>query len=224
MQEADRMAIAQNQRDRFVPHSPPGRWDWCPKCGRWSPPGECPHCQKREKRLQMMQSHMGEYLESWLAGIKDRDEFLLEGYRARRERLLREGDFWGLLAMEQAEEEFVAGLEGGARMEPQKKSILLYLDMLPMLESLPPASCGKVVVALLRYASTGQMPQGFRGAEKMALDFIRAQVDRDMEKYRHRCETNRKNALRRSRKQTSFDLEEYEQATGYTEEACKRRK
>lgn len=104
-------------------------------------------------------------------------------------------------------------------MEQQKKSILLYLDMLPMLESLAPASCGKVVVALLRYASTGQLPEGFRGAEKMALDFIRAQVDRDTEKYRKRCEANRKNALRRSQKQAqatpSFDLDEYERTTGY---------
>ena len=64
-------------------------------------------------------------------------------------------------------------------MEMQKKSILLYLDMLPMLESLPPASCGKVVLALLRYASDGKVPKGFRGAEKMALEFIRAQIDRD---------------------------------------------
>lgn len=85
-------------------------------------------------------------------------------------------------------------------MEMQKKSILLYLDMLPMLESLPPASCGKVVLALLRYASDGQAPKGFRGAEKIALEFIRAQIDRDTEKYRLRCEANRKNALRRVQK------------------------
>lgn len=85
-------------------------------------------------------------------------------------------------------------------MEMQKKSILLYLDMLPMLESLPPASCGKVVLALLRYASDGKVPKGFRGAEKMALEFIRAQIDRDTEKYRLRCESNRKNALRRVQK------------------------
>lgn len=85
-------------------------------------------------------------------------------------------------------------------MEMQKKSILLYLDMLPMLESLPPASCGKVVLALLRYAADGKPPKGFRGAEKMALEFIRAQIDRDTEKYRLRCEANRKNALRRVQK------------------------
>lgn len=107
MQEADRMAIAQNQRDLFVPNYPPGRWEWCQKCGAWSPPGDCPRCLKREERLQMLQPYLGKYLEIWLEGLKDRTGFLLEGYQARRDRLLREGDLRGLLAMEQAEEEFV---------------------------------------------------------------------------------------------------------------------
>lgn len=113
MKERERMTAAQIQRDGYVPYSPPGRWDWCPRCGGWTPPGECPHCRRREERLRVIRPRLGEYLAEWLAGIRDPVGFLLEGYRARRERYLREGNFLGLLAMEQAEEEFAAQWKKG---------------------------------------------------------------------------------------------------------------
>lgn len=112
------MAEAQNQWDAFVPYDPPGRWDWCPQCGMWRPPGECPGCQKREERLRLIRPYLQEYLEAWLKGIQDPVGFLLEGYRARRERLLQEGNIQGLLAMEQAEEEFAASVEKRTGEQP----------------------------------------------------------------------------------------------------------
>ena len=80
----------------------------------------------------------------------------------------------------------------------KKKSILLYLDMLPMLEELKPAGCGRVVLALLRYASEGT-EANLRGCEHMAYSFIRSQLDRDAEKYKLRCERNRTNGHRGGR-------------------------
>ena len=80
----------------------------------------------------------------------------------------------------------------------KKKSILLYLDMLPMLEELKPAGCGRVVLALLRYSSEGAEAH-LRGCEHMAYSFIRSQLDRDAEKYELRCERNRTNGHRGGR-------------------------
>lgn len=114
MTEWEKMASAQLSRDDFVPWSPPGKMDWCPQCGAWSLLGECEACRRREEVLRVIRPHMEEYLEHWLAGIHDRTGFLLEGYRARRQRCLREGDLAGLLAMEQAEREFAESLPKGA--------------------------------------------------------------------------------------------------------------
>lgn len=99
MIEREKMAVAQISRDDFVPGSLPG---------------ECQACRRREEVLRVIRPHMGEYLENWLEGIGDRTGFLLEGYRARRQRYLREGNQLGLLAMEQAEREFVESLPKGA--------------------------------------------------------------------------------------------------------------
>ena len=103
MIEREKMAVAQISRDDFVPGSPPGKMGWCPQCGAWSLPGECQACRRREEVLRVIRPHMGEYLETWL-----------EGYRARRQRYLREGNQLGLLAMEQAEREFAESLPKGA--------------------------------------------------------------------------------------------------------------
>ncbi len=80
----------------------------------------------------------------------------------------------------------------------KKKSILLYLDMLPMLEELKPAGCGRVILALLRYASEGTEAH-LRGCEHLAYSFIRSQLDRDAEKYKLRCEQNRINGAQGGR-------------------------
>lgn len=114
MIEREKMAVAQISRDDFVPGSPPGKMGWCPQCGAWSLPGECQACRRREEVLRVIRPHMGESLETWLEGIGDRTGFLLEGYRARRQRYLREGNQLGLLAMEQAEREFAESLPKGA--------------------------------------------------------------------------------------------------------------
>lgn len=114
MTEETKMAAAQLSRDAFVPWNPPGKMGWCPQCGAWSSPGECEACRRREEVLRVIRPHIGEYLENWLEGIRDRTGFLLEGYRARRRRFLQEGDLMGLLAMEQAEREFAESLLKGA--------------------------------------------------------------------------------------------------------------
>ena len=83
-------------------------------------------------------------------------------------------------------------------MKAKPKNILLYLDSLPALEQLSPESCGRVVVALLRYARDGEEASGLEETESLMFSILKSQVDRDREKYQKRCEKNRKNAFKRS--------------------------
>ena len=83
-------------------------------------------------------------------------------------------------------------------MKAKPKNILLYLDSLPALDQLSPESCGRVVVALLRYARDGEEASGLEETESLMFSILKSQVDRDREKYQKRCEKNRKNAFKRS--------------------------
>lgn len=78
-------------------------------------------------------------------------------------------------------------------MKAKPKNILLYLDSLPALEQLSPESCGRVVVALLRYARDGEEASGLEETEKLMFSILKSQVDRDREKYEKQCQRNRKN-------------------------------
>jgi hypothetical protein len=91
------------------------------------------------------------------------------------------------------------GKREGPYMNTDKKSILLYIDSLPQLELLSEAACGRILLALLRYSKTGEMPSNMKGAEAMAFGFIRAQVDRDWEKYEEVCRVNRENGRKGGR-------------------------
>lgn len=104
-------------------------------------------------------------------------------------------------------------------MAEKKKSMLLYLDMCPMLEQLGEAGCGRVVLALLHYSQSGEPAQGLNPVEEMAFSFIRAQVDRDMEKYRKRCEQNREIARNHWEKKRAQKSEECERMRTHPNDA-----
>lgn len=104
-------------------------------------------------------------------------------------------------------------------MAEKKKSMLLYLDMCPMLEQLGEAGCGRVVLALLHYSQSGEPAQGLNPVEEMAFSFIRAQVDRDMEKYRKRCEQNREIARNQWEKKRAQKSEECERIRTHPNDA-----
>ncbi len=98
-------------------------------------------------------------------------------------------------------------------MKAKPKNILLYLDSLPALEQLAPESCGRVVVALLRYARDGVEDNGLNTMEKLMFAVLKSQVDRDLEKYQKRCQRNQKNGAehkKRNAKPTGFQEENIE--------------
>lgn len=81
----------------------------------------------------------------------------------------------------------------------RSKSFLFYLDWRQHLEILTDAERGRLISALLDYAETGALPDGMSGAAGMAFSFMRAQLDRDREKYEARCKVNHDNGLKGGR-------------------------
>lgn len=81
----------------------------------------------------------------------------------------------------------------------RSKSFLFYLDWHQHLEMLTDAERGRLLSALLDYAETDVLPDGMSGAAGMAFSFMRAQLDRDREKYEARCKANHDNGLKGGR-------------------------
>ena len=79
------------------------------------------------------------------------------------------------------------------------KSFLFYLDWRQQLEMLTDEERGRLLLALLDYEETGALPDRMSGAIGMAFSFMRAQLDRDREKYEARCKANRENGLKGGR-------------------------
>lgn len=63
-----------------------------------------------------------------------------------------------------------------------KKGFIVYVDYEQHLKLLTDEENGKLFMALIKYASCGELPD-FDGALKMAFSFMRMQLDRDNEKY-----------------------------------------
>lgn len=80
----------------------------------------------------------------------------------------------------------------------EKKSFLVYMDYKQHLQLLSDEERGKLFMALFDYASLGETPK-FDGMLKMAFSFIKAQMDRDAEKYEAICERNRANGIKGGR-------------------------
>jgi hypothetical protein len=86
-----------------------------------------------------------------------------------------------------------------------RNGIILYLDQREPLRALPEASVGRLILAALDYAATGEEP-AFTGEERLAWLFLRQAVDRDGERYEQRCEKARRAARSRwSAMQTHAD-------------------
>ena len=105
-------------------------------------------------------------------------------------------------------------------INPEKKSMLFYLDYRQHLELLSNADCGALVKALLRYAVGEKVPE-LRGAAAMAFSFMRAQLDRDNAQYEAQCERAREAGRKggRPRKQRESDSGEELIAEPGSEEA-----
>ena len=67
-------------------------------------------------------------------------------------------------------------------MANEKKSFMLYYDYREQLALLTDEERGRLLMAILDYGETGAVPE-LEGATRMAFSFIRAQMDRDAEKW-----------------------------------------
>lgn len=70
-----------------------------------------------------------------------------------------------------------------------------YHSMLGAMRKLSDAECGRLFRALLAYSS-GEQLDNLQGREELLFDVFSQQIDRDAEKYKAKCDTNRSNRKR----------------------------
>ncbi len=76
--------------------------------------------------------------------------------------------------------------------------VCLYARYLQTLEPYTDAERGRIMTAMLTYATTGKAPT-FEGNERFIWPTIQAQIDRDEQAYQDRCEKNRVNGVKGGR-------------------------
>ena len=87
--------------------------------------------------------------------------------------------------------------------------VCMYKDYLQTLEPFTDEERGRLFMALLRYLNLGEEPE-FTGNERYIWPTLAAQLQRDQEAYRERCERNRRNGTKggRPKKEEPICLEE----------------
>ena len=95
-----------------------------------------------------------------------------------------------------------------------KRSFLLYLDYKEQFDLLNDEQLGQLLRVIMEYEETGNVPK-IDGMIKMAFSFIKAQLDRDQEKYEEKCQKNRENGSRggRPKKEETEEENEKEEKT-----------
>lgn len=79
-----------------------------------------------------------------------------------------------------------------------KYSFMFYYDWEPYLKMLPnDAARGRMLMAILEYASKGKMLSTNDPVEKLLFAFCKNAIDRDQKKYEQRCMQNAENANKR---------------------------
>ena len=104
-----------------------------------------------------------------------------------------------------------------------KAYISLYYSYREQLEILPDDERGRLIIALLDYAENGTIPT-LEGASNMAFAFIKAQIDRDTEKYNERCQKNRDNIRKRWNPENTNEYDGIQSYTKHTKEKEKEKK
>ena len=95
-------------------------------------------------------------------------------------------------------------------MDKEKISFLMYLDYEEHFKLMTDEQLGQLLRAIMEYEKTRQVPQ-LDGMVKMAFSFIKAQLDRDREKYEEKCAKNKENGKRGGRpKKNQTDIEKTE--------------
>lgn len=81
------------------------------------------------------------------------------------------------------------------------KAFNIYFDTFEHIEMLTMEQRGELLTALYEYAISEKSTEFDNGMLRMAFSFMRAQISRDFEKYREKCETNRACVLKRYEKE-----------------------
>ena len=79
------------------------------------------------------------------------------------------------------------------------KAFNIYFDTFEHIEMLTMEQRGELFTALYEYAINERATEFDNGMVRMAFSFMKAQIARDFEKYREKCEANRANASGRKR-------------------------
>lgn len=81
-----------------------------------------------------------------------------------------------------------------------KKSFVFYTEYREHLEMLPPEQIGELMLALIDYQETGEVPDLPKGsALAMCFSFIKKRMDKDNIKYEEKCERNKENGKKGGR-------------------------
>jgi hypothetical protein len=83
-------------------------------------------------------------------------------------------------------------------MGNEKNSFLIYLDYEEHFNLMTNEQLGQLIRAIIEYEKTRVVPK-LEGIVKMAFSFIKAQLDRDREKYEEKCSKNRENGKKGGR-------------------------
>lgn len=79
-----------------------------------------------------------------------------------------------------------------------KVSFLIYLEYEEHFNLLTDKQLGQLIRAIMEYEKTRVEPK-LSGTVKMAFSFIKAQLDRDREKYESKCAKNKENGAKGGR-------------------------
>lgn len=93
-----------------------------------------------------------------------------------------------------------------------KKSFVFYTEYREHLEMLPPEQIGELMLALIDYQETGEVPDLPKGsALAMCFSFIKKRMDKDNIKYEEKCERNRSNGKKGGRPTNQMVISETEE-------------
>ena len=76
--------------------------------------------------------------------------------------------------------------------------VCLYKSYIQTLAPFTDAERGRIVMAMLNYSATGEMPV-FEGNERYIWPSVQGQIDRDLEAYRAKCSKNKANGAKGGR-------------------------
>lgn len=104
-----------------------------------------------------------------------------------------------------------------------RNTFVMYLEWKTQLDLLTDEECGRLVKGIFQYIQTGEEPT-LSGAEMMAFSFIRAQIDRDYEKWSETCQRRAEAGKLGGRPKANGFSEKAKKPKGFSEKQSKAKK